>query len=197
MSLIPTITFLPQAFQSSTNQRFLGATMDQLFSPDVNVSINGYIGRTFAPTYKLGDNYVPELSARRSQYQLEPSVVVTDSANNIEFNSGYTDLLNSISSANGIVTDHQRLFSSTSYSYDGHFNYDKFVNYYNYYWLPNGPAPIGIAANQVPYRTTYTVTRDTNLGGYVFSNNGSHPNTQLTLAPVSYTHLTLPTIYSV
>ena len=182
MSLINTSTFLPQAFQSGVNQRFLGATMDQLFSPAVNIPITGYVGRTFAPTYKLGDNYVPEGNDQRTYYQLEPSVVVTDSSNNIEFNSGYSDLLNNISTANGNTTNHQRLFSSTSYSYDGHFDYDKFVNYYNYYWLPNGPTAVDISANQVPYRTDYTVSRDTNVGGYVFSNSGAHPNVQLTLA---------------
>ena len=66
MSLINTSTFLPQAFQSGVNQRFLGATMDQLFSPAVNIPITGYVGRTFAPTYKLGDNYVPEGNDQRT-----------------------------------------------------------------------------------------------------------------------------------
>lgn len=181
MALTNTINFLPAVFRSPTNQRFLGATMDQLTTDAINIPLNGYIGRTFAPTYKLGDNYVPELSAVRKNYQLEPSVVVSDDSNNIEFNTGYIDLLNSIKSYGGLVDNQQRLFSSESYSYNGHFDYDKFVNYYNYYWLPNGPATVAVYSNQAPYQADYTVTRNTAVGGYVFSDTGYQPNTQLTL----------------
>ena len=129
MALLNTINFLPEAFRSSTNQRFLGATMDQLYTGAVNTPINGYIGRKFAPTYKLGDNYVPESTTQRSNYQLEAGVVVTDDNQNIKFNAGYIDLLNSVNTysgpANNITNNHQRLFSAESYNYDGHFDYDK------------------------------------------------------------------------
>ena len=182
MALFNTIDFLPSVFQSTTNQRFLGATMDQLASDAINVDVNGYIGRTFAPTYKAGDNYVPELNAERTNYQLEASVVVTDNDKNVQFNAGYIDLLNSINVNNGLTNNHQRLFSAEKYNYDGHFDYDKFVNYYNYYWLPNGPAPVGVSANDTPYQADYTVTRNSAIGGYVFSGLGAHPNLPLTLA---------------
>ena len=182
MALFNTIDFLPSVFQSTTNQRFLGATMDQLASDAINVDVNGYIGRTFAPTYKAGDNYVPELNAKRTNYQLEASVVVTDNDKNVQFNAGYIDLLNSINVNNGLTNNHQRLFSAEKYNYDGHFDYDKFVNYYNYYWLPNGPASVGVSANDTPYQADYTVTRNSAIGGYVFSGLGAHPNLPLTLA---------------
>ena len=182
MSLVSTINFLPPVFQTATNQRFLGATVDQLATDPINVPLNGYIGRTVAPTFKFSDNYVPETSAKRSNYQLESSVVVKNNNGQIEFNSGYIDLLNSIERYNGFTNDHQRLFSATSYSYDGHFDYDKFVNYYNYHWLPGGPAPVNVYSNQVPYSAEYTVTRNTDIGGYVFSGLGVHPNLQITMA---------------
>ena len=186
MALLNTINFLPEAFRTSTNQRFLGATMDQLFTGAVNTPVNGYIGRKFAPTYKLGDNYVPEGTTPRGNYQLEAGVVVTDENQNITFNAGYLDLLNSVgtyaSTGVSVTNNHQRLFSAESYNYDGRFNYDKFVNYYDYYWLPNGPAAVGISANQVPYQATYAVTRSTPINGYTFTGTGPHPNTQLTLA---------------
>ena len=96
MSLLNTINFLPSTFRTSTNQRFFGATLDQLIAPVANTPLNGYIGRKFAPTYKLGDNYVPEQSTARQNYQLEPSVVIKDANKNILFNSNYIDFLNSI-----------------------------------------------------------------------------------------------------
>ena len=186
MALLNTINFLPEVFRTDTNQRFLGATMDQLFTGAVNTPVNGYIGRKFAPTYKLGDNYVPESVGIRSNYQLEAGVVVTDDNQNIKFSAGYLDLLNSIGTYTGtgslLTNNHQRLFSAENYNYDGHFDYDKFVNYYNYYWLPNGASPVTVATNQVPYQATYSVTRSSAISGYTFSGVGPHPNTQLTLA---------------
>ena len=86
MAITSTLNFLPEVFRSVTNQRFLGATMDQLVTDVVNIPVNGYIGRTFAPTYKLGDNYVPEYTRDRTNYQLEPTIVVKDSNKNVVLN---------------------------------------------------------------------------------------------------------------
>lgn len=182
MAQVPAINFLPAAFRSDTNQRFFGATVDQLIKDSANKPISGYIGRTFSPTYKLGDNYVPETGGARRDYQLEPSAVVKDANKNIIFSAGYTDLLRSIATAGGSVNNHQRLFSSDQYNYDGRFDYDKFINYSNYYWLPDGPDAVTVTAGSTPYQATYTVTRNTDVGGYTFSTLGGHPNTQLTLA---------------
>ena len=182
MALSNTIEFLPPVFRTPTNQRFLGATVDQLFTDPVVTPLNGYIGRRFSPTYKINDNYVPELTVQRQNYQLEPSVVIKDNNKNVLFNTGYIDLINGIANNNGYVENHQRLFSAKSYSYDGHFDYDKFVNYYNYYWLPTGPAAVPIVTNEVPYTKSFTVTRNTTVGGYNFTGVGTQPNSQLTLA---------------
>jgi hypothetical protein len=182
MSLINTINFLPQVFRSSTNQRFLGATFDQLYTADVDVPINGYVGRTFAPTFKLKDNYVPEIFPSRANYQLEPSIVAKDSDGKVVFNSTYTDLISGITNNNGVSNNHQRMFAEEAYTFDGQFDYNKFVSYYNYYWLPNGPAAVSVFANDVPTQATYAVTKNTDIGGYTFSGIGSHPNQQITLA---------------
>lgn len=181
MASVNTINFLPRVFRTLTNRRFLGATLDHLVSDAVNIPLNGYIGRTFAPTYKLGDNYVPESAGARQHYQLEPSVVVTNKNGDIEFNTGYIDLLRNIANNGGITTNQQRLFSSETYNFDGHFDYDKFVNYFNYYWLPNGPTGVKLYSNQAPYNADYIVNRNTAVGGYTFSDTGFQPNTQLTL----------------
>jgi hypothetical protein len=181
MALNNTLNFLPDVFRSVTNQRFLGATLDQLTTDAINVPINGYIGRTFAPTYKLGDNYISELTAQRKNYQLEPSVVIKSDNGDIVLNSEYIDLLQSIDNNRGFSNDHRRLFSSTYYNFDGKFNYDKFVNYNNYYWLPNGPASVAVTASATPLQADYTVTRNIAVNGYTFSGQGSHPNQQITL----------------
>ncbi|HET8688722.1 MAG TPA: hypothetical protein VFM18_19065 [Methanosarcina sp.] len=181
MALFSSINFLPAVFRSPTNQRFLGATMDQLASDAVNTPLNGYIGRKFAPTYRNGDNFVPELDTDRQNYQLEASVVVTDNKKNVKFNANHLDLLNSIKANGGLTNNQQRLFTSESYTYDGRFNYDKFVNYYNYYWLPNGPASVSVTSQVAATGSNYIVTRNTAVGGYVFGSHGPQPNLPLTL----------------
>lgn len=181
MAIVNTINFLPRVFRTPTNRRFLGATLDQLTSDAINIPINGYIGRTFAPTYKPGDNYVPESTDLRKNYQLEPSVVVTNNKGDVEFNTGYIDLLQNIKNYGGLTDNQQRLFGSEMYNWDGHFDYDKFVNYYNYYWLPDGPDSVLIYGNQAPYTADYAVVRNGAVGGYTFTGKGYQPNTQLTL----------------
>jgi hypothetical protein len=181
MSNVTTIQFLPEFFRSETNQRFLGATLDQLVADAVNAPVNGYIGRTFAPTYKQTDNYVPEITTSRQNYQLEAGVVVKDQQGQVSFNTGYVDLLHAIDSQGGLSSNHQRLFTSESYDYDGHFDYDKFVNYYNYYWLSQGPAAVPVYGSGAPLQANFQVTRNLSNDGYTFSGLGFYPNTQLTL----------------
>jgi len=155
-----TLDFLPSIFQTDTNRKFLAATLDQLVSEPEFTRLNGYIGRKFAPTYKAADGYVPEVDADRQNYQLEPSLVIKNSSNEVEFYSSYTDLINKISYYGGITADHDRLFSSEYYTYTGLIDLDKFVNYQQYYWLPNGPEPVLIPSQSVTKQATYKISKD-------------------------------------
>jgi hypothetical protein len=182
MASIKTRTFLPTTFRTVPNKKFLAATMDQLYSkPDLR-KMSAYVGRTFAPTFKSTDSYEAEPTVMRQNYQLEPGVVVTDSSNNVNFFSSYIDLLQQIQHYGGDITNHDRLFQSESYSFDGLFDFDKFVNFNQYYWLENGPDPIPVYGNQIELIKTYTVTRDPFTGGYLFSSEGQIDNPQLRLA---------------
>ena len=189
MSNIKTINLLPEVFRTDTNQKFLNATLDQLVSQPDFTKVNGYIGRHLAPTSKTADSYIPEPTTLRQNYQLEPSVVVRDSNKKTNFFGNYIDLLQQIQYLGGNVTDHSRLFSNESYSYDGLFDYDKFVNFNQYYWLPDGPAqdlanpaPVDVLSTGVPLTETYIVTRDIVTNSYHFSSYGSINNPTLPLA---------------
>ena len=177
MASIKTINFLPEVFRTDNNQKFLNATLDQLYTPPDLRSVNGYVGRKFAPTYQAGDNYQPEPSAQRQNYQLEPSVVVKNPVTKeVEFFSSYPDLLNQLN-YNGALTDNQsRLFSAETYSYDGLFDFDKFVNFNQYYWLTNGPDTVEVYGTAVAQSDTYTVIRDANTGTYRFTGFGAASN---------------------
>lgn len=161
MATRKTLDFLPKIFQTDTNRKFLSATLDQLVSEPEYTRLNGYVGRKFAPTYKTTDTYITEPDADRQNYQLEPSIVIKNSQNQVEFYSSYTDLLNKISYYGGIVDNHDRLFGSDYYAYNGLFDLDKFVNFSQYYWLPNGPDEVLIESVFAPTQATYTLQRDT------------------------------------
>lgn len=174
--MIKTLDFLPLVFQTPANQKFLNSTLDQLVAQPDFKKVNGYIGRKFAPTYKVGDNYIQEPTTDRQNYQLEPSVVSLDSKGNTQFFSTYTDLLQQIEYYGGITNNHTRLFSQESYSFDGQFDFDKFVNFNQYYWLPSGPSPVGVYSIPVDTQQTYTVTRNLLLNAYNLSGyNSSNP----------------------
>lgn len=155
-----TFNFLPSVFQTDTNRKFLSATLDQLVSEPEFTQLNGFIGRKYAPTYKSGDSYVPEINTIRQNYQLEPSVVIRNSSNQVEFFSDYADLINKISYYGGKTDNHDRLFSSEYYTFSGLFDQDKFVNYQQYYWLPNGPLPVDINCEVVGAIATFAFSQD-------------------------------------
>ena len=155
-----TLDFLPSIFQTDTNKKFLSATLDQLISEPDFTRLNGYVGRKFAPTYKAADSYVTEANASRQNYQLEPSLVVKNSKDEIEFYSSYTDIINKIGYYGGLTNDHNRLFDNEYYAYNNLIDQDKFVNFSQYYWLPNGPRPVLISSDYVQNRATFDLTKD-------------------------------------
>lgn len=179
---VRTINFLPQIFRSDTNTKFLNATLDQLVSkPDLR-KVNGYIGRTFAPTFKSTDNYQPEPSAIRQDYQLEPSIVVKNKQGTTEFFSSYIDLVQQIKHYGGVTVDPSRMFQSETYSFDGLIDFDKLVNFNQYYWLPNGPDAIEVYGSSIEKTKTFTVTRNPDTGSYKFTGTGQTQNPILHLA---------------
>lgn len=172
MAVRRTLNLLPTIFQTDTNQKFLSATMDQLVTEPDLTNLYGYIGRKFAPTYKSGDSYVTEHSPERQNYQLEPSVVIKDKKGDVTFFASYLDFLNKLKYYGGFINDQSRLFGADYYSFDPLISYDKFVNFSQYYWLQNGPDAVEVNTTGVELELTYSVTRDTATGSYVFKNNG-------------------------
>jgi len=183
MAQIKTSNFLPEVFKTDANKKFLNATLDQLVTqPDLR-NINAYIGRKFAPTFKSTDNYQPEPTALRQNYQLEPSVVVKNKiTGETELFSSYIDLLQQVKHHGGITDNQSRMFSGESYSFDGKFDFDKFVNFNQYYWLTDGPNSVDVYGSQIPTAQTFTVTRNPVTGSYLFSTAGSVQNPTVRLA---------------
>ena len=180
MARTRSVDFLPEIFQTSTNRQVLAATLDQLVQEPQLKRIQGFVGRRVGPGVVPGDQYVKEPTATRTDYQLEPGVVQidpTDSHRVVDVITypGITDALN----LQGAITQNaDQLYTSEYYSWDPFVDFDKFVNYAQYYWLPAGPNGVDVFTGAVPLTDNFTVTRAN--GAYTFSGqSGSNPNLTL------------------
>lgn len=165
-------TFLPRLYRTDSNTKFLQATVEQLVQQGTVSKLNGFIGRQFAKATSGNDIFVEASDSTRQNYQLEPSIVINDQENNNIFFKDYQDYINSINLNGGIVTNHNRLNKEECYSWDPKINWDKFVNFQNYYWLT--PSVITISGAQQHIINSYNVTLSTtgNTTEYVFTPNG-------------------------
>jgi hypothetical protein len=177
---VRSVDFLPEIFQTPVNTQFLNATLDQLIQEPAYKQTQGFIGQTVGPGVNPTDTYITEPTAARNNYQLEPGVVmVNPETSRVDDAITYPGILDGLSTQGAITNQADRLFESEYYVWDPFVDFDKFNNYAQYYWLPNGPEAVIVSATEIPTQETFTVTRSN--GVYTFSGQpGSNPT--LTLA---------------
>jgi len=142
---IKSINLLPEFLKTDKNSKFLASTLDQLINPAQLERIDGYIGSTQTVNYNASsDIYISETTQLRRNYQLEPACVIKDSLGTVNDVIGIDDLTNEIVLNGGYSDNFDRLYRSNFYSYNPHIDWDKFLNYQNYYWLVNGPDDVVI-----------------------------------------------------
>lgn len=172
------VNFLPDFYQTDTNQKFLNATLDQLISEPVLRNINGFIGRKDAPTAQEGDNYIIEPTTDRQNYQLEPAVITKNAiTGRVESVGTYADLLNRIKYHGGLNSNNDVLFNNEHYSFGELIDTDKLVNFSHYFWVPEGPDVIDIFTTDIDTTKTYVVTREELTNSYALSGeDGRNPS---------------------
>ena len=177
------VDFLPRFFKTEANKKFLQSTLDQLIQPGVAEKLNGYFGRRTAKAFKSSDNYVADVSAQRENYQLEPALVIKDELDNVTFYKDYNDYINQVSAFGADSSNHSKLNNQETYAWNPNIDWDKIVNYRNYYWLPNGPDVITVRGQTREVSSTYTVklTGGDEATAYLFSPDGLTSNPRLTL----------------
>ena len=149
-----TVAHLPAFYRTDANERFLNSTLDQLIQPGNLERLDGFVGREYAYTRNTDkDNYLPATSADRKNYQLEPTVTYTDQDTNsvnpedrIKFTGTYDDYINQIKFFGGLTDNHDRLNREKVYAWNPAIDFDKLINYREYYWLPEGPNPITVSS---------------------------------------------------
>ena len=138
-STFRSIDFLPDYLQTSKNSKFLSSTLDQLIQPAQIERINGYVGTRVTPTYSsTSDNYIPDTR----NYQIAPALIINNSDNDVQDVISYDDLYNEIATRGGNISNLDRLFNGNIHAYDPHIDWDKLINYQEYFWLVTGPDPI-------------------------------------------------------
>ena len=180
---IRTLNFLPDVFKTPTNAEFLNATLDQLVNPPNNMRVQGYIGKRLGYNIDSLDKYIPESDKTRTDYQLEPGIVMTNTNENAakDFIT-YPGILDTLKLNGSITDDHSRLFTSQTYSWDSFINLDKFINYHQYYWLPEGPDSVAVSNTTVYIAADYVVQDSATVYNiYPVAGTPGSPNATLTL----------------
>lgn len=177
-------SFLPRIYRTDTNKKFLHSTINQLVQPGTVKKVNGYVGRMYSKATSTDDIFIDAPSQVRQNYQLEPGLVIDDNMDNTVFFKDYQDYINQLKVFGADVSNHSKLNKQEFYSWNPHIDWDKFVNFQNYYWMPHGPDTVTIqnttAAEVV---STYSVTvENTEYGSsYLFSPDGLTRNPVITL----------------
>ena len=180
MARVRTVEFLPEIFQTPVNRQFLNATLDQLVQEPNFKKTQGYVGRKVGPGVNPTDRYVVEPTKSRTDYQLEPGVVSLNKNNSRDILNAitYPGITDALKLQGAVTDDPQSLYTSEYYTWDPFVDFDKLVNFSQYYWLPAGPLAVDVSATDVPLTDTFTVTREN--GVYTFSGVAGD-NPELTL----------------
>jgi len=186
MARIRSVDFLPEIFQTTTNKQFLAATLDQLIQEPNYAKIQGFVGRRVGPGVNPDDEYIKESTDVRTNYQLEPGVILKEeNSSDIKDAITYPGITDALEMQGAITNDAGRLYTSEYYTWDPFVDFDKFVNYGQYYWLPGGPDAVNVFAGEVPLIQTFDVTREN--GVYNFTGEAGDNPTITMLRGGNYT----------
>jgi hypothetical protein len=173
-----TVDLLPTVFKSNANDKFMSAVVDPLVQPGVLQQLVGYTGRRYGKTYNGKDIYLDTDNTLRSRYQLEPAVLVKNQEK-IENFYDYLDFKNQLNFFGNTEEKDDQITSQEHYSWNPPIDWDKFVNYREYYWEPSGPPAVSILGQQAAITSTYKVFLGVN--SFVFSPDSFTNNPTLTL----------------
>jgi hypothetical protein len=164
--------FLPEFLRTEKNSKFLASTIDQFNQTPQIERIDGFVGSKITPSFDpQRDFYLNDSFPLRKNYQLEPALVFRNNESKITDVVSFDDLINEIGIRYKNNQNLDKLFRSKIYSYDPLIDWDKLINYDQYYWLPEGAALIVINSpgidveRDIVGQSTYLMP-----SGYYFSN---------------------------
>jgi len=143
---------LPVVHQTNAIKNFFDNTVEQLFSKANVELVKGFIGNQRGVDHDVEGAYIVQPTASKRFYSLSPTIntktVDTNKPENLIFYDEFIDLLKSY----GVQTkNHNKLFSDRYSTYLPPINADKFINYQEYYWVPEGPSVITVSGTASNY----------------------------------------------
>lgn len=174
-----TVELLPTTFKTDTNDKFMSAVVDPLVQPGFLQKTVGYIGRRYGKTYLGKDTYLDSDATLRSRYQLEPGVIVKDNNGNIEKFYDYIDFKNQLRFFGNIVERDDLITAQEHHSWNPPKQCDKFVNYREYYWVPEGPPAVPVLGQRAKVVSEYSVKLG--LNSFIFTPDSFTNNPTITL----------------
>jgi hypothetical protein len=174
------VDLLPQIFKTETNSKFMAGVIDPLIQPGSLDKTVGYVGKRFGKTYKGNDIYLDSDASLRSRYQLEPGVVIRNNRDVVENFYDYVDFKNQLQFFNNFSERDDLITSQDHFSWDPPITWDKFVNFREYYWAPNGPPSVKVLGQGNAITSTYRVRQGT-TSTWIFHPDGLTNNPTLTL----------------
>jgi len=138
---------LPEFLQNPKLKNFFDGTVEQAFSKADNEKVTEWIGRKYGTYYNpFKDNYKQESNSLRQNYQLETTATLKDPASLVTTDSiFFNEALDYVVNENGRINNQNRLFGQKYYTYSPPIDYDKFLNYENYYWYVFNLADVWIS----------------------------------------------------
>ena len=160
------VNLLPEYLQTDTNKKFLNATLDQMIAKGTPVIKSGYIGKNNSIIRSATDDvYLRSKTTLNNRYQLDPTVI-SQNVSTLEYESAipYDDIVSKLDYLGSKTTNLDKLFLDNNYSWTPPINYDMFVNWNSYVWLPFGLPLIGLHGETkagIQGKRTYTTSAQT------------------------------------
>ena len=174
-----TVELLPSVFRSEINDKFMSAVIDPLVQPGSLEKLVGYIGRRYGKTYRSPDVYLDSDNTLRSRYQLEPGVVVKKDDGSVEKFYDFIDFKNQLKFFGNDDERDNLITSQDHYSWNPPKHCDKYVNFLECYWVPEGPPPVDVFGQPRTVGSQYGVKLGVN--SFILSPDGYTNNPTLTL----------------
>jgi len=174
-----TIELLPSVFQTDANSKFISGVLDPLVQPGTLDKTVGYVGRRYGKTFNSTDVYLDTDNTLRSRYQLEPGIVIKKN-NTVESFYDYIDFKNQLRFFGNEISRDDKITDQDHYAWNPPIQWDKFVNFREYYWIPDGPPPVKILGQSQSIISTYRI-RLGDQSSFVFFPDGFKNNPTLTL----------------
>jgi hypothetical protein len=179
-----TVDLLPEVFKTESNSKFMAGVLDPLVQPGVLEKTVGYVGRRFGKTFNSADIYLDTDQTLRSRYQLEPAVVIRQNDKVKNFYD-YIDFKNQLKFFGNDIERDDLFTEQDHYSWNPPIDWDKFVNYREYFWIPMGPSTLRVFGQGTAVTSTYRVrlgdAGDGQSGVWTFTPDGLTNNPTVTL----------------